>query len=121
MTDFLPFLEGQYQKRVYARSDSVNSTWTSVVTDSVPGGKKGIIVALAGDNTAGVDLDIYINGKSASDYGFIIECDGLPSNLEAIEPMVVLPEGAKYEIRLRRLAGSGTFKWRMEVIFVPAR
>jgi len=117
--DFLPFLQGQYEKKIYVRTDNVSTSWQTVVTETLPNDKIGIITALAGDNTAGVDIDIYINGKSASDYGFPVEADALPSNMEAIEPMVVIPPGGKYEVRLRRLAGAGTFKWRMEVIVVP--
>jgi len=115
--DFLPFLEGQYQKKIYVRSDDVGTSWKSIVTETLPSNVRGIITALAGDNTAGVELDIWINGKSVGqDYGFPIDCDGLPDNKEAIEPMVPIPPGGKYEVRLRRLAGSGTFNWRMEVI-----
>lgn len=118
MTDFLPFLKEDYQKRVLSGSSSLTTSWSSLAEDSIPAGYVAIVTGLAATNTNAGEIDITINGKTASEYGSPYELSALPNNLEAIEPMIRVEGPAKIGVRAHLTSTSATVAWRVEYVIV---
>lgn len=116
--DFLPFLKGDYQKRVHSDVSSLTTSWSTLASDTIPGGYIGIVTGLAADNTVDATIDLYINEKTASEYGFPVMTKSLPANMDSIEPMAIIPSGQNYKIRGRGVSGAVTLAWRVEVLLV---
>ena len=118
MTDFLPFLEGQYRKITRSGSTSASTSWTSIFDETIPAGYVGIVTKLAGTNSNAGEFDILVNGKSATEFGSPYELSALPADMKSIEPMVVVEGPKTLGGRLRLSSGSATVAWRVEILLV---
>jgi len=118
LTDFLPFLSGQYRKITRSGSTSASTSWTSIFDETIPAGYVGIVTKLAGTNSNAGEFDILVNGKSATEFGSPYELSALPADMQPIEPMVVVEGPKTLGGRLRLSSGSATVAWRVEILLV---
>jgi len=115
--DITKYLTEEWEKRIYGDASTVLTSYTDLVSDTVPEGYTGIVIELAADNTQDADIDFQIEGKSQPPYP--INAQAFPANMEGIAPMTVIGEKKRYTLRAKSNTGASiTLKWRMVVLLV---
>jgi len=116
--DFHSIIHENYIVKTYTGESSIDSSYTSILEDSIPKGYEGILAELALDNTTSADVTLFINNKEQGNYGFPLKASAFPANMEGLPVLIPIPEHQKFVLKARNLSGSTTLKWRATVVLV---